>query len=137
MLLMLVTLCAIGILISGYFTGVTFRWVKPDTRWIPPVCRLGEDTCALVVFTPQARVFGPPNAVLGLVFYVMLAAAALEGGLDEPSIRLAMLGATGATVALGLFLTYSLLFVIRVKCVLCLSSHVVNLALFGIVLTHG
>ena len=137
MLLVLVTLCAIGILISGYFTGITFRWVKPDTRWIPPVCRLGEDTCALVVFTPQARVFGPPNAVLGLVFYVVLAAAALEGGLDEPSIRLAMLGATGATVALGLFLTYSLLCVIRVRCVLCLSSHMVNLALFGIVLTHG
>ena len=113
------------------------RWVKPDTRWIPPVCRLGENACALVVFTPQARVFGPPNAVLGLVFYVVLAAAALEGGLDAPSIRLAMLGATGATVALGLFLTYSLLFVIRVKCVLCLSSHVVNLALFCIVLTHG
>lgn len=137
MLLVLVSLCTVGILISGYFTGVTFRWIKPDTRWIPPVCRLGEDTCALVVFTPQARVFGPPNAVLGLVFYVMLGATALEGGLDEPRIRLAMLGATGITVLLGLFLTYSLLWVIRVRCVLCLSSHVVNLALFGIVLTHG
>ena len=137
MLLVLVTLCAVGFVISGYFTGVTFRWVKPDARWIPPVCRLDRDTCALVVFTPQARVFGPPNAVLGLVFYLMLAAATLVGGLDEPRIRLAMLGATGLTALLGLFLTYSLLWVIRVRCVLCLSSHVVNLALFGIVLTHG
>lgn len=137
MLLLLVTLCATGILISGYFIGVTYRWVKPDTRWIPPVCRMGEDSCAFVVFTPQARVFGPPNAVLGLLFYVVLALVAMGGALDEPWVRMVMLAAGGVTVALGLFLTYSLLFVIRVRCVLCLASHVVNLVLFVILLTHG
>ena len=79
MLWLLVALCATGVLISGYFTGVTFRWVDPKTRWIPPVCRMGEDTCAFVVFTPQARTFGPPNAVLGLLFYVVLAVAAMGG----------------------------------------------------------
>jgi uncharacterized membrane protein len=137
MLLLLVTLCATGVLISGYFTGVTFRWVNPDTRWIPPVCRMGEDTCAFVVFTPQARIFGPPNAVLGLLFYVVLAVVAMGGALDESPVRVVMLAISGVTVAVGLFLTYSLLFVIRVRCVLCLASHVVNLVLFVIVLTHG
>ncbi|MEO2197766.1 MAG: vitamin K epoxide reductase family protein [bacterium] len=134
---MLLTLCTVGFLISGYFVGVTFQWVKPDTRWIPPVCRMGQDTCSSVVFTRQARVFGPPNAVLGLLFYLLLAAAAIGGALDEPLVHLALLGISGATVVLGLFLTYSLLFVIRVRCVLCFTSHVVNLALFVILLTGG
>ncbi len=134
---MLLTLCTVGFLISGYFVGVTFQWVKPDTRWIPPVCRMGQYTCSSVVFTRQARVFGPPNAVLGLLFYLLLAAAAIGGALDEPLVHLALLGISGATVVLGLFLTYSLLFVIRVRCVLCFTSHVVNLALFVILLTGG
>ncbi len=137
MLLVLVTLCAVGFFISGYFTGVTFHWVRPDSRWVPPVCRMGQDTCSSVVFTPQARVFGPPNAVLGLVFYPGLAAAAMGGAFDEPLMRLVLLAACGVTVLLGLFLTYSLLFVIRVRCVLCFTSHMVNLALFIIVLTRG
>jgi len=44
---------------------------------------------------------------------------------------------SATAVGLGLFLTYSLLFVLRVRCVLCFTSHVVNLALFGILLTGG
>ena len=137
MLWLLVALCATGVLISGYFTGVTFRWVDPKTRWIPPVCRMGEDTCAFVVVTPQARIFGPPNAVLGLLFYVVLAVAAMGGGLEQAPVRWVLLAASGVTVALGLFLTYSLLFVLRVRCVLCLTSHLVNLGLFIMILAYG
>ena len=58
-------LSALGFVISSYVTGVAFRWVRPDARWVPPVCRMEEETCALVVFTPQARLFGPPNSLLG------------------------------------------------------------------------
>ena len=137
MLLLLVTLCTGGFLISGYFVGVTFQWVKPDTHWLPPVCRMGQDTCSVVVFTRQARIFGPPNAVLGLLYYLLLAAAAIGGGLDEPFVRLTLLGVSATTVGLGLFLTYSLLFVLRVRCVLCFTSHMVNLALFVVLLTGG
>jgi len=101
------------------------------------VCRMGQDTCSVVVFTRQARIFGPPNAVLGLLYYLLLAAAAIGGGLDEPFVRLTLLGVSATTVGLGLFLTYSLLFVLRVRCVLCFTSHMVNLALFVVLLTGG
>ena len=137
MLVVLVTLCTGGFLISGYFVGGTFQWGKPDTRGIPPVCRMGQDTCSAVGCTRHARIFGPPNAVFGLLYYLVLAAAAIGGGLDEPFVRLTLLGVSATTVGLGLFLTYSLLFVLRVRCVLCFTSHVVNLALFGILLTGG
>ncbi len=130
-------LCLVGLIISSYFTGVAYHWVRPDTRWIPPVCRMGEETCATIVFTPQARVFGPPNSVLGFLFYATLATAAITGGLDERLIHFALLGASGVTVALACYLSYWLLFVARVTCVLCFTSHTINLALFAMLVVHA
>ena len=49
-------------------------------------------------------------------------------------IRLVLLGASGVTVLLGLYLTYSLLFVTRVNCVLCFTSHAINVVLFVMLL---
>ena len=134
MVWVLTALCLVGCAISSYFTGVAYSWVRPDTRWIPAVCRMGAQTCATVVFSPQARVFGVPNSVLGQLFYQTLAVAAAAGGLDEPVIRLVLLGASGVTVLLGLYLTYSLLFVTRVNCVLCFTSHAINVVLFVMLL---
>jgi len=118
MVWVLVGLCVVGFGISSYFTGVAYHWVRPDTRWIPAVCRMGKQTCATIVFTPRARVFGVPNSVLGQLFYPLLAIVAVAGTLDEPLIRLVLLGVSGVTVLLGAYLTYSLLFVTRVNCVL-------------------
>ena len=126
----MIGLCLVGFGISSYFTGVAYHWVRPDTRWIPAFCRMGEQTCATIVFTPQARVFGVPNSVLGQLFYATLAIVAGTGGLDEPLIRLVVFGASGVTVVLGAYLSYSLLFVTRVNCVLCFTSHAINLMLF-------
>ncbi len=130
----LIGLCLLGFVIASFFTGVAYHWVKPNTRWIPAVCRMGEKTCATIVFTPRARVFGLPNSVLGQVFYATLATVVVSDGLDEPLVRLVSLGFSGVTVLLGLYLTYSLLFVTRVNCVLCFTSHAINLTLFVILL---
>ena len=70
--LAIVALSIVGFLISSYFTAIAYRWIRPDERWIPASCRMGEQTCASIVFTPRARVFGLPNSVLGQV-YVCLA----------------------------------------------------------------
>ena len=134
MIWILVGLCVVGFGIASYFTGVAYHWVRPDTRWIPAVCRMGEQTCATIVFTPRARVFGVPNSVLGQLFYPLLAVVAVTGGLNEPLIRLVLLGASGVTVLLGAYLTYSLLFVTRVNCVLCFTSHALNVVVFVILL---
>ena len=134
MVWVLSALCLLGFGISSYFTGVAYHWVRPDTRWIPAICRMGEQTCATIVFTPRARVFGLPNSVLGQVFYATLVVVAVSGALGEPLVRLIWLSFSGVTVLLGLYLTYSLLFVTRVNCVLCLTSHAINLVLFVILL---
>ena len=130
----LVALCVVGLAISSYFTGVAYHWVRPDTRWVPSFCRMGEQTCATIVFTPQARVFGAPNSVLGQVCYATLAVVAVTGGLSEPLIRGAMLAGSGVTVLLGVYLAYWLLFVARVNCALCFASHAINFAVFVILL---
>ncbi len=119
-------LAVVGLGISTYFTGVAYRWMRPDTRWIPAFCRMGERTCASIVFTPRARVFGLPNSVLGQLFYLALLAGLPLGLLDRPALFLLYLGASLATVALAVFLTYSLLFITRVPCVLCFTSHGIN-----------
>lgn len=128
----LVGLAAVGLVISSYFTAVAYRWMRADARWVPPFCRLGEATCASIVFTPQARVFGVPNSLLGQIYYASLLAGAPAGALDEPWMRIAWLGASLVTVGLGLYLTWSLLFMTRVPCVLCFTSHGINAVIFGL-----
>ncbi len=134
---LLVILAALGLAISTYFTGVSYRWIPPDVRWIPRVCRLGEDTCRKVVDTPRARVFGVPNSLLGMLYYLALMVLAAIGTGSLPAwIPAAYRAVAWGTVVLGLFLTYSLLFITRVPCVLCFTSHVLN-AVIAIILTWG
>ncbi len=125
------TLAVIGLAISSYFTAVSYRWIRPDARWIPPFCRMEEQTCASIVLTPQARVFGVPNSVLGQVFYLSLLTGAWLGLLDGP-LRSAYLAGSALTVGLAVYLSYSLLYVIRVRCVLCFGSHGINLVSFAL-----
>ena len=129
-------LAAIGLAIASYFTAVAYRWTAPDARWIPSFCRLEERTCATVVFTPSARVFGPPNSLLGQLFYAALAAGAALGRLDDPLLWPLYLAASLVTVGLGVYLSYALLFVLRVPCPLCFASHGINAVICGLLLLH-
>ena len=130
----IVFLSIIGFLISSYFTAVSYRWIRPDEKWIPAFCHLGERTCATIVFTPRARVFGLPNSVLGQVFYVALVIGALTGLFEYDVLNLYLL-ASVVTVVLGMYLTYSLLFLTRVPCKLCFTSHFINLVIFIMLLS--
>lgn len=119
-----------GFLISSYFTAVAYRWIEPDSNWIPSFCRMGEQTCASIVFTPRARVFGLPNSLLGQVFYVALIGAVAGDFLFTKPLVYLFLLASLVTVFLGMYLSYSLLFLTRVPCKLCFTSHGINLVIF-------
>ena len=127
-------LATVGLAIASYFTAVAYRWTKPEARWIPRFCRLEERACAAVVFTPSARVLGPPNSLLGQVFYFALLAGAADGWLTDPRLWPFYLGASLATVGLGVYLSYALLFVLRVPCPLCFASHGINAVICGLLL---
>ncbi len=125
---LLVVLTALpGFFISLYFTLVLYRIVPADAPWVPRVCRMGSESCRLVLDHRDARVLGIPNSLPGLVYYgvVCIAAAAGFPALLQLPIRLA----SWAALALSVYLTYSLLLRVRVLCVLCLVSHALNLTL--------
>ena len=127
---LLCLLAALSFLISTYFTAVSYHWIQADATWLPSFCRMGERTCASIVFTPRARVFGIPNSVLGQVFYAVLITAVLGDFLfTRPFVYFFLLGSF-LTVLLGVYLTYSLLFLTRVPCKLCFTSHGINLVIF-------
>tara|TARA_B100001146_G_scaffold116953_1_gene102978 strand:- start:407 stop:826 length:420 start_codon:yes stop_codon:yes gene_type:complete len=131
----LIFLSVIGLMISAYFTAVAYRWVQPDVRWIPSFCRMDERTCASIVFTPQARVFAVPNSVLGQLFYVALIAGTFFNWITAPElIATIYVAASTATVILGIYLSYALLFINRVACPLCFTSHGINLMIFLILM---
>lgn len=130
---LLLCLSVVGLLISSYFTAVAYRWVRPDARWVPVFCRMDEQTCASIVFTPQARVFLVPNSVLGQLYYVAVLLGAVFGWIDGPApLPTAYVAASALTVILGLYLSYALLFVNRVPCPLCFTSHGINLVILGL-----
>ncbi|MGI8784483.1 MAG: vitamin K epoxide reductase family protein [Acidobacteriota bacterium] len=130
MIVLVVVLSICGLLISSYFTAVAYRWMRPDSPYVPSLCRMGSDTCSRIVDTPRARLLGVPNSVLGFFYYAALIGAFAGGFWREPVVQWILLAASLATVAMGVILTYSLFFVTRVKCPLCLFSHAANVVLF-------
>ncbi|MDA2933983.1 hypothetical protein MYX82_06535 [Acidobacteria bacterium AH-259-D05] len=135
--ILILLLSALSFLIASYFTAVAYRWVDPDAAWIPSFCRMGERTCSSIVFTPRARVFGIPNSVLGQIFYTAIIMGILGDFLFAKPLFYFYLTGSLLTVLLGVFLTYSLLFLTRVPCKLCFTSHGINLAIFILLLISG
>lgn len=127
-------LSIVGLAIASYFTAVAYRWVEPDARWMPTFCRLDEKTCASVVFTDQARVFGPPNSVFGQAYYALLIGATLACLFDTVPWSYGLLAIAAVTVCLAGYLSYSLLWVLRVPCGLCFTSHAINIVIFALLL---
>ena len=123
-----VALAAVGSYIAAYFTLVYYGLIRADTRLMPRVCRLEDRTCQTVLGTRYARVFGVPNSLLGVCYYVMVIAL-LSGGFTAEPVATALIVVSWFTVALGMFLVYSLFFIVKIPCPLCLTGHAINLAL--------
>jgi uncharacterized membrane protein len=113
-----------------YFSLVYYRVIQPQSRLVPQVCQLKDQTCRTVLETPYARVFGLPNSALGVLYYAALILAVMTGQLAT-AVGLLLIVVSWFTVALGLFLTYALFFIIRTPCPLCLTAHAINVLLAG------
>ena len=123
-----VLLAGIGLYIAGYFTFVYYGLLEANTRLMPRVCQLEDRSCKTVLGTRYARVFGVPNSLLGVVYYLIVIIVIL-GGIKSGPTSVALIAVSWFTVALGLVLAYSLFFIIRIPCPLCLRAHAINLAL--------
>ena len=134
-----IALAAVGLYIAAYFTLVYYGVLEASTTLMPRVCRLEKRTCQTVLSTRFARVFGVPNSLLGVVYYTVVIVLVSTGWINAS--RGVFLGGVGFdpgivvvivawfTVLLGTILAYSLFFIIKIPCPLCLAAHTINLAL--------
>ena len=134
MTMFLAVLATVGMAISTYFSCIAYQWVTPDTRWIPKICRMDKNTCASVVFTPTARIFGPQNSLLGQIYYSALLVAIALNALEHFHVWLLFLAVSVVTTAVALYLSYVLLIILRTSCLLCFTSHGINVAIFTLLL---
>lgn len=131
----LIALSVVALAINLYF--VSLFWAVPP--WFARLvgggaraCGIDGGICRRVVATKYGRLFfGQPNVVLGLPWCVLViacAAAFLVTGafpLWWPCVLVA-----GASVAVGFYLTYALLVILKEPCPLCITGHVAHTAMF-------
>jgi len=138
--LIIALLSLAGLADSLYFTFAFYGRIR-KARWVPEVfCAREGSSCVTVVRTPYARVFGIPNSLLGILYYLCLLAwigfvprhLSISGQIFRPfeTVGLWLLGASLLTVMLGFYLIYALRRVLGVDCPLCYAAHAVNVALF-------
>ncbi|HEY2309008.1 MAG TPA: vitamin K epoxide reductase family protein [Streptosporangiaceae bacterium] len=92
--------------------------------------------CEKVTTSPQSYAFGIPVAVLGLAFYVFLAAANSPWAwrVTWPPLRWARIGSVVVGIVFVLWLIYAELFKIGAICLWCTSVHVITFALFVLIM---
>jgi uncharacterized membrane protein len=86
----------------------------------PEVCRLEDGGCAVLFRTPRASLLGVPNALLGVMLYVLIAIGLVAGW---PARWLFLM--TVPAVAMSAFLAWSLLSR-HLECRICWTGHVAN-----------
>jgi uncharacterized membrane protein len=77
--------------------------------------------------TRYARVLGPKNSDLGMVYYAVVAAAAITGAVRLRPIRACLRLASLLSLAMSAYLLYALVR-LRTLCPICLQGHALNLA---------
>jgi uncharacterized membrane protein len=92
----------------------------------------GAINCGKVTTSPQSIVFGIPVAVLGLAFYVFLAAIMSPYAWRSGRREIAVARLVSLVVGTGfvLYLLYAELFQIGSICLYCTSVHVITFLLF-------
>jgi len=122
--LIVFVLSSVGLVISVYFTGVYYHWFSPDVFWMPRICQLEEKTCLTVLDTPRAKIFGIPNSAFGIGVYSYLI---VDIFFFAPTLGILFLT---FAVLRSIYLAYSLLYITKIPCPLCFTSHAINLVLF-------
>jgi uncharacterized membrane protein len=97
--------------------------VLPGWLTGPEVCRLEDGGCAVLFRTPRASLLGVPNALLGVLLYLLLAVGLLLGW---PPLWLFLM--TLPAVAMSAVLGWSLISR-GLQCRICWTGHVANAVL--------
>jgi uncharacterized membrane protein len=133
-----IALSIAGLADALYFTFAYYGRVR-KSRWVPQVlCAREGSSCVTVVRTPYGSVFGVPNSLLGIIYYVLLAIWAVAGQSAHLTVQINMtsyiitftgllIAAGAVTVALGFYLIFALRRILHIDCPFCYAAHAINL----------
>jgi uncharacterized membrane protein len=112
-------------------TGAYYGWWRGPARLVPArLCSEKAGGCLDILAAREARVFGPPNSSLGIVYYAMLLGLAAGGVSWIPApLATAVTALSWGVVGLSAYLAWSLLFRLRTGCPICFFSHALNLGI--------
>jgi uncharacterized membrane protein len=127
--ILIAALSAVGLYVSIYFTLVYYGIIQAENSIMPAFCSMKEHTCQLVLNSRFARVFGVPNSLLGVIYYALILVLLFANLVFVPVFLNTLVVVAWFNVALGIYLAYSLFFIIKTPCPLCLASHAINFAL--------
>ena len=138
--ILIVVLSLAGFLKALYFTFAYYGRIK-KARWVPEIlCAREGSSCVTVVQTRYVGVFGIPNSVLALAYYLLLIGWVLAGPRTAFGwagrlttlgfLAWALVAISAVTVILGFFLIYALRRKLHVDCQLCYTAHAINIVLF-------
>ena len=98
----------------------------------------GTVNCERVLSSSSSKILGIPVSVLGLVFFVGMAALTWPPAWRAADRRIARLRlwASVAGIAFVLYLVYEELFAIGAICLWCTAVHLITFALFVIILLY-
>ena len=138
---LIVILSLAGLANALYFTFAYYGRIK-KARWVPAIlCAPEGSSCVTVVQTPYARVFGVPNSLLGIIYYLLLVVSAFKEWSIPLDVRFSgtyyavgnsfqlLTVASAITVLLGFYLIYALRRKLHAHCPLCYLGHVINATL--------
>lgn len=119
----------VGLAISAYLT------VEHFTSAAVLACPEGAVVnCAKVTSSPYSEVAGIPVAVLGLAYFVGMAALLTPAAWRRRRLDLVRLAGIGAGVLMVLYLVWVELFRVNALCLWCTGVHICTLILLGTVL---
>ena len=110
---------------SAASTAALYGHYRVLPAWLtgPEVCQLEHGGCAVLFRTPRAALLGVPNALFGVMLYLLLAIGLI---LEWPTWWLFVM--TIPAVAMSAFLGWSLISR-RLQCRICWTGHVANFVL--------
>lgn len=127
MILETLILSIIGFCISLY-TYVVEQIIKtkPEYR---PACDINDYiSCTKPMKTPYANIFYVSNAIVGILYYVLVAILSVYN-----AINLLLIVAIGACLV-SIYLAYLLYFKIKALCILCTALYIINFLIFSFVI---
>lgn len=124
-------LCVLGLGVASYLTYEHYTGSKSLTC---PAGGHGMINCFAVTTSAYSKINGVPVAVLGLVFFVIMAVLQSPWAwrAQSPLFRYARLAWCLVGVGTAVWLIYAELFRLDAICLWCTSVHILSLLVFGV-----